>query len=153
MFIFIITLYWKRDSAKWDSAERDSANGDSAKRDSANGDSAKRDSAKRDSAKRDSTKQDSAKRDSAKRDSAKRDSAKWDSAKREDTGTILHDTLSAFSMLSASLEPPDFYRTLVVQVCAVEVWRFETSYRLPSLLILVSNVSIYIFLECEQCSH
>ena len=60
VFIFIITLYWKRDSAK-------------------------RDSAKRDSAKRDSAKRDSAKRDSAKRDSAKRDSAKQDSAKREDT--------------------------------------------------------------------
>ena len=62
-FIFIITLYWKRDSAKRDSAKRDSAKRDSAKRDSA-----KRDSAKRDSAKRDSAKQDSAKRDSAKRD-------------------------------------------------------------------------------------
>ena len=70
MFIFIITLYWKRDSAKWDSAKRDSA---------------KRDSAKRDSAKRDSAKRDSAKRDSAKRGLAKRDSVKRDSAKREDT--------------------------------------------------------------------
>ena len=75
MFIFIITLYWKRDSAKWDSAKRDSAKWDSEKRDSANGDSSKQDSAKRDSAKR----------DSAKRDSAKRDLAKRDSAKREDT--------------------------------------------------------------------
>ena len=68
VFIFIITLYWKRDSAKRDSAQRDSAKWDSAKRDSA-----KQDSAKRDSAKRDSANQDSAKRDSAKRDSAKRD--------------------------------------------------------------------------------
>ena len=83
VFIFIITLYWKRDSAKWDSAKRDSAKRDSAKRDSAKRDSAKRDLAKRDSAKRDSAKRDSAKRDSAKRDSAKRDSAKRDSAKRD----------------------------------------------------------------------
>ena len=55
VFIFIITLYWKRDSAKRDSAKRDSAKRDSAKRDSAKRDSAKRDSAKRDSAKREDT--------------------------------------------------------------------------------------------------
>ena len=50
VLIFIITLYWKRDSAKRDSAKRDSA-----KRDSVTRDSAKRDSAKRDSAKREDT--------------------------------------------------------------------------------------------------
>ena len=85
VFIFIITLYWKRDSAKQDSAKQDSAKRDSAKEGSAKPDSVKWDSAKRDSAKRDSAERDSAKRDSAKWDSAKRDLAKRDSAKREDT--------------------------------------------------------------------
>ena len=55
VFILILTLYWKRDSAKRDSAKWDSAKRDSAKQDSAKRDSAKRDSAKRDSAKRDRT--------------------------------------------------------------------------------------------------
>ena len=91
VFIFIITLYWKRDSAKRNSAKRNSAKRDSAKRDSAKRDSAKRDSAKRDSAKRDSAKRVSAKRDSAKRDSAKRDSAKRDSAKRDRTVLLMDD--------------------------------------------------------------